>query len=81
MDLMDGFSLIFPLFLATTAGLGLIVARRGAADAVLATAVVRTLAAAYLVATVISITKFFIIPTAASPPSRCASSSHRWDDR
>jgi hypothetical protein len=64
MEFMNGFSLMFSVFLATTGGLGLMVARRGLADQPLMTAVARMLTAAYAVSTVISITHFFIIPTA-----------------
>ena len=81
MELFDGFSLAFALFLATIAGLGFLIARRAADDPVLMTAVTRTLAAFSLVLMVISIWYWFLIPTlfigimafgfvlaAASPP-------------
>ena len=63
MELFDGFSLSFALFLATIAGLGFVIARRGADDPVLMTAVTRTLAAFSLVLMVISIWYWFLIPT------------------
>lgn len=63
MELFDGFGLIFATFLATSAGIGFIVARRGAADSMLANAIVRVLAGAFVVMTVISLTNCFIIPT------------------
>jgi hypothetical protein len=62
MELFDGFSLSFALFLATIAGLGFLIARR-ADDTVLTTAVTRTLAAFSLVLMVISIWYWFLIPT------------------
>jgi hypothetical protein len=62
MDLMNGFSLIFSVMLALSAGLGLIVLRRSDdLPQLLATA--RALAAAYGVMLAISLTHFFIIPT------------------
>ena len=63
MELFDGFSLSFALFLATIAGLGFLIARRGADDPVLMTAVTRALAAFSLVLMVISIWYWFLIPT------------------
>jgi hypothetical protein len=63
MEMFEGFGLIFVTFLATSAGIGLIVARRGAADPILAKAIMRALAGAFLVAMAISISKFFLIPT------------------
>lgn len=64
MQMMNGFGLIFVTFLATSAGIGFIVVRRGAADPMLANAIVRSLAGAFVVMTLVSITNFFIIPTA-----------------
>ena len=64
MELFDGLGLVFVTFLGTAAGIGFIVARRGAADSMLANAIVRTLAVAFVVMTVVSITNFFLIPTA-----------------
>ena len=63
MDITDGFSLSFALFLATIAGLGFLIARRGAGDPVLMTSATRTLAACSLVLFVISLWYWFLIPT------------------
>ena len=63
MELFDGFSLAFPLFLATIGGLGFLIARRGADDPVLMAAVTRALAAFSVVLLVISIWHWFLIPT------------------
>ncbi len=63
MDITDGFSLSFALFLATIAGLGFLIARRGAGDPVLMTSATRTLAAFSLVLFVISLWYWFLIPT------------------
>ena len=63
MDITDGFSLSFALFLATIAGLGFLIARRGADDPVLMTSATRTLAAFSLVLFVISLWYWFLIPT------------------
>ena len=62
-DLIDGFGLVFVTFLGTTAGIAFLVARRAASDTALAQALTRTLAAAYVVLTIVSIMKFFLIPT------------------
>jgi len=64
MQLMNGFSLSFALFFALLGGAGLIVAKRGRQDATLMTAFVRTYAAGLIVLLVISITYWFIVPTA-----------------
>jgi hypothetical protein len=63
MDLLDGFSLMFAVFLALTGGIGYIVQKRGRHDGVLMTALARALAAGYTVLLVISLMQFFIIPT------------------
>jgi magnesium-transporting ATPase (P-type) len=63
MEITDGFSLSFALFLATIAGLGFLIARRGADDPVLMTSATRTLAAFSLVLFVISLWYWFLIPT------------------
>jgi hypothetical protein len=63
MELFDGFSLAFALFLGTIAGLGFVIARRGADDPVLMMAVTRTLASFSLVLMVISIWHWFLVPT------------------
>ena len=63
LDLTDGFSLSFSLFLATIAGLGFLIARRGVDDPILMGAATRTLAAFSLVLFVISLSYWFIIPT------------------
>jgi hypothetical protein len=63
MEFMDGFSLSFALFMATVGGIGLLVARRGADDPVLMTAITRALAGFSVVLFVISLTHFFLIPT------------------
>ena len=63
MDITDGFSLSFALFLATIAGLGFLIARRGVGDPVLMTSATRTLAACSLVLFVISLWYWFLIPT------------------
>ena len=63
MDSTDGFSLAFSLFMATIAGLGFLIARRGAGDPVLMTSATRTLAAFSLVLFVISLWYWFLIPT------------------
>ena len=63
MDFVNGFSLLMSLNLALTGGLGLIVARRAAGDALLMAATSRALAAGYMVALVISLYHFFLVPT------------------
>ena len=63
MDFVNGFSLLMSLTVALTGGLGLIVARRAAGDALLIAATSRALAAGYAVALVISLYHFFLIPT------------------
>ena len=63
LDITDGFGLSFSLFLATIAGLGFLIARRGADDPVLMTSATRTLAAFSLVLFVISLWYWFLIPT------------------
>jgi uncharacterized membrane protein len=63
MNLIDGFGLVFVIFAAVTAAIAFLVARRASSDPALANAIARMLAAAYIVLTVVSITKFFIIPT------------------
>ena len=62
-DLMQGFSLLMSLNLALAGGLGLIIARRAAGDTLLLSAAARTLAGANIVALVISLMHFFIVPT------------------
>ena len=61
MDLMDGFSLSFPVFLATLAATGLMIAKRG--DTMLIQAGARVFAAGSVAILVISLTHWFIIPT------------------
>lgn len=63
MDITDGFSLAFSLFMATIAGLGFLIARRGVDDPILMTAATRTVAAFSLVLFVISLWYWFLIPT------------------
>ena len=63
MDLMNGFSLIFALSLATMGSLGLIVQRRAAHDLELMLRVARTLAVTSLVMLIVSLTNFFIVPS------------------
>jgi hypothetical protein len=63
MDITDGFSLSFALSIATIAGLGFLIARRGVGDPVLMTSATRTLAAFSLVLFVISLWYWFLIPT------------------
>ena len=63
MDITDGFSLSCALFFETIAGLGFLIARRGAGDPVLMTSATRTLAAFSLVLFVISLWYWFLIPT------------------
>jgi len=63
MDLLDGFGLMFVVFLGVTAAMAFLIARRSAADPTLANAVSRMLTGAYIVLLVVSLTKFFIIPT------------------
>jgi hypothetical protein len=63
MDIMDGFSLSFALFMATIGGIGFLVLKRGRDDAILMTALARALAGFSLVLLVISLTHWFIIPT------------------
>jgi uncharacterized caspase-like protein len=63
MDITDGFSLSFALFLATVAGVGFLIARRGVQDPILMTAATRALAAFSLVLFVISLWYWFLIPT------------------
>ena len=61
MDFLNGFSLSFPVFLATIAGAGLMVAKRG--DVLLVQAVARVFAAGSVALLVVSLTHWFIIPT------------------
>jgi len=61
MDLMNGFSLSFPVFLATLAATGLMIAKRG--DTMLIQAGARVFAAGSVAILVISLTHWFIIPT------------------
>lgn len=63
MDFMDGFGLIFTVFLGLTAAIAFLVARRAPSDPALANAIARMLAAAYIVLIVVSLAKFFIVPT------------------
>jgi len=63
MDFVDGFGLIFTVFLGVTAAMAFLVARRAPSDPALANAIARMLAAAYIVLTVVSLAKFFIVPT------------------
>jgi hypothetical protein len=65
-ELVNGFSLLMSLHYALTGGLGLIVARRAAGDPLLMAAAARALAGAYVIALVISLSYFFIIPTICS---------------
>ena len=66
MELTDGFSLVYSLMLALTGGIGLIVSRRAVNDDVLFLATARALAGGYLVLLAISVTYFFLIPTACT---------------
>jgi hypothetical protein len=61
MDFLNGFSLAFPVFLATLAGAGLMIAKRG--DPMLVQAAARVFAAGSVALLVISLTHWFIIPT------------------
>lgn len=63
LDLFDGFSLTFTLFLAFWGGLGLMILRRGRDDADLMYAVARTMAGAGVVLLVISLSYWFLIPS------------------
>ena len=63
MDFLDGFSLMFSLFLATVGALGLVIAKRGRDDEVLIKTAARLLAGVSAVLVVISLTHFFIIPS------------------
>jgi hypothetical protein len=63
MDLLDGFSLMFPLFLATIGAVGLAVEKRGRGDAALMSAVARMFAVSTVVLLGVSLLKFFIVPT------------------
>jgi hypothetical protein len=63
LDLVDGGALAVALLLAAIGGIGLIVAKRGRADVVLMSAVARAVAVAAVGLLVISLTKFFIVPT------------------
>ena len=64
MDFLNGFSLVFALFLATIGGLGLMVVKRAQArPAVLTLAVARTFTVSSIALLGISLTKFFIVPT------------------
>jgi hypothetical protein len=65
-ELTDGFSLAYSMLFALTGGLGLIVFRRSASDPLLLTATARALAGGYLVLLAISLTYFFLIPTACT---------------
>ena len=64
MEITDGFSLIYTLMLALTAGLGLITVRRSVNDPLLFRAAARAMAGGYIVMLVISLAYFFMIPTA-----------------
>ena len=61
MDFVNGFSLSVPVFLATLAGCGLMIAKRG--DTLLIRAAARVFAAGSIALLVISLTHWFIIPT------------------
>ncbi len=63
-ELTNGFSLLMSLHLALSGGIGIIIARRGAADAMFMKAAARIFSAAYFVAFVISLMHFFVIPSA-----------------
>ena len=63
MDFLNGFSLMFSLFLATLGALGLVIAKRGRDDEVLIKTAARLLAGVSAVLVVISMTHFFIIPS------------------
>lgn len=63
LDFQRGFSLAFSVMFAAFGAVGLIVQKRGQADAVLVRAVARALALSGLVLLVISLTHFFIVPT------------------
>ena len=65
-ELMNGFSLLMSLHFALTGGIGIIIARRGVGDALLMKAVARTFAATYIIAFVISLMDFFVIPSACA---------------
>jgi hypothetical protein len=62
MDFMDGFSLMFSVLLAALGGVGYLVEKRAAGDALLMAGVARVLAGASAVALVITLTHFFIVP-------------------
>jgi hypothetical protein len=61
MDFLSGFSLAYSVFLATLAGAGLMIAKRG--DPMLVQAAARVFAAGSVALLVISLTHWFIIPT------------------
>jgi len=63
-EMLNGFSLLMSLHLALTGGIGILIARRGVGDPMFMKASARTFAAAYLVAFVISLMHFFVIPSA-----------------
>jgi hypothetical protein len=63
VDFLDGFSLAFALMLVGLGSLGLIIQKRGRHDVALMAAAARCLAVMAVVLVVISLTKFFIIPT------------------
>ena len=66
LEITSGFSLVYALMLALTGGLGLIVSRRAANDDLLFLATARALAGGYLVLLAISVTHFFLVPTACT---------------
>lgn len=63
MEFMNGFSLSFSLLLATMAGMGFIMLRRGGDDAVMMLAAARAAAACSFVLLAISLTHWFFVPT------------------
>ena len=63
MDVLNGFSLIFALMLATIGSAGLVVRKRGHEDAALMMGVARAFTVSSSVLLAVSLTNFFIVPT------------------
>jgi uncharacterized membrane protein len=63
MDFVDGYSLVIALLLATMGGVGLLVQKRAREDVLLMSGMARMMAVSSVVLLVISLMKFFIVPT------------------
>jgi hypothetical protein len=62
-DFQDGFSLMFALLLVGMGCMGLVVAKRGRDDVALMSGTARTLAVTSVALMIVSLIKFFIVPT------------------